>query len=65
MKYLYAFAGGRSMTAFWVLLAIGAVLAFRGQLTGHYVALAGTLHAFVIVRAVSEDKFCEGKTAGA
>lgn len=63
MKYLYVFAGGRSMTAFWVLFLIGAILAFLGKLTGHYVALAGTLHTFVVLRAASEDKFCNGKTA--
>lgn len=60
MKYVYIFFGGRSMTAFWALFTFGTILAFRGQLTARYVELAGALHTFVIIRAVSEDKFRGG-----
>lgn len=50
------------MTAFFLLFIVGAVLAFIGKLGGEYVALAGTLHAFVIARAISEDKYiCGGQ----
>ena len=60
MLHVYAFFGGRSTTAFWAILAIGSLLAFTGKLTGEFVALVSTLHAFLIVRAISEDKFCNG-----
>jgi hypothetical protein len=62
MYSVYGFFGGRSMTAFWALFIVGAALAFSGHLTSAFVALAGTLHGFVIARAISEDKFCNGKT---
>jgi hypothetical protein len=62
---MYALLGGRSMTAFWALFLVGSVLAFRGQLHSDYVAMAATLHGFVIVRAVSEDKYLQGKSGGA
>jgi hypothetical protein len=58
---LYALLGGRSMAAFWALLIVGSALAFRGQLHNDFVVLAATLHTFVIVRAVSEDKYLHGK----
>lgn len=65
MLRVYGFFGGRSTTAFWAILAIGSVLAFGGKLTGEFVALVSTLHAFVIVRSISEDKFCGGKQSPA
>jgi hypothetical protein len=58
---VYTFLGGRSMTAFWALFIVGSALAFSGKLTGDFVTLGGLLHSFVIVRAISEDKFCNGK----
>jgi hypothetical protein len=58
---VYNFFGGRSMTAFWSLLLVGVVLAFMGKLSDSFVALAGTLYAFVVGRAISEDKFLQGK----
>jgi hypothetical protein len=64
MRYVYTFFGGRSMTAFFVIFIVGAVLAFANKLTSQYVYLAGTLHGFVIVRAVSEDKYCNGGQCG-
>lgn len=62
MNYVYSFFGGRSMTAFWSLFAVGSMLAFSSKMSGtDFVALGGLLHSFVIVRAISEDKFCSGK----
>lgn len=49
------------MTAFCALFLVGSVLAFRGQLHSDHVAMAATLHSFVIIRAVSEDKYLHGK----
>jgi len=60
VQHVYDFFGGRSTTAFWAILTIGSLLAFDGKLTTEFVALVSTLHAFVIVRAISEDKFCGG-----
>jgi hypothetical protein len=56
VNYVYRFFGGRSTTAFWFLFAVGATLAFMGKLTGDYVALAGTLHGFIVARAICEDR---------
>lgn len=62
MSYVYAFFGGRSTTAFWVILAIGSFGLFLGKIGGgEFVALVSTLHAFLIVRSISEDKYCNGK----
>lgn len=63
MLRVYSFFGGRSTTAFWAILAIGSTLAFGRRLNGEFVALVTTLHAFIIVRAISEDKLCSGKNA--
>ena len=62
MQHVYDFFGGRSTTAFWAILTIGSLLAFGGKLTGEFVALVTALHAFVIVRSISEDKFCGGSS---
>lgn len=61
MIVVYNFFGGRSMTAFWAIFMVGAALAFLHRLTPAFAALAGTLQAFVIARAISEDKYCDGK----
>jgi hypothetical protein len=53
------------MTAFWALFIVGVALAFGSRLTGSFVTLAATLHGFVIARAISEDKYCDGKTPDA
>lgn len=65
MIHIYNFFGGRTTTAFWVLLTIGAVLAFIGKLTPHYVGLAATLHAFIVTRSISEDKYVHARLAEA
>ena len=62
MSRVYAFFGGRSTTAFWIILTIGSCGLFAGKVSGgEYVALVSTLHGFLIVRAISEDKYCNGK----
>ena len=53
------------MTAFWALFIVGVALAFGGRLTTQFVAFGGMLQGFVIARAISEDKYCDGKTPDA
>lgn len=62
MSHIYAFFGGRSTTAFWIILTIGSFGLFLNKIGGgEFVALVSTLHAFLIVRSISEDKYCNGK----
>jgi hypothetical protein len=59
---IYLFFGGRSTTAFWIVLTIGTVGLFLNKIGGgEFVALVSTLHAFLIVRSISEDKYCNGE----
>ena len=61
MLHVYDFFGGRSTTAFWIILTIGSFGLFLGKISGgEFVSLVIALHAFLIVRAVSEDKYCGG-----
>jgi hypothetical protein len=58
MQKFYIFLGGRSMTAFWFILAVGSALAYADKLTPSFAALASVILACVHVRAVSQDKYC-------
>ena len=61
MLHVYAFFGGRSTLFAWVFTIAGVFALFFGFLSGaQFVALGGMVHGFVIVRAVSEDKYCNG-----
>jgi hypothetical protein len=61
MWRVYVFFGGRSMTAFWIILGIGAALAFQGKLTPEFAGLVSVILICVNARAVSEDKYLCGK----
>lgn len=49
------------MTAFWAILIAGIVLASFGKLTDSFAGFAVGIHAFIVGRAISEDKYLQGK----
>jgi len=55
MRIIYNFCGGCSKFFALVILAIGTALAILHKLDGSFVALAGAVHTFVVIRAVAED----------
>lgn len=59
MVRIYNWFGGRSTFFAFVFIAAGIALAFKGHLTGDYVALAGAVQALLVLHSAKEDYFAD------
>jgi len=57
MRKLYNFAGGRSTFFALIFTAAGIGLAFRGELSGSFVALVGSIQSLIVAHSAKEDYF--------
>ena len=55
MNFVYNFFGGKSTCFALAFFVVGAILAFRHQLNGDYVALAGGIQTLVATRSIADD----------
>lgn len=55
MNRVYSFFGGTSRFFAFFFAVSGTALAFRGKLTGDYVAMITALQALIVAHSVKED----------